>query len=63
MKYTPKSIESYLAYLGELDRYRQEAVPLLHSANYDFDLEHRLVEQCEAGEYIHAVESPIRETE
>jgi hypothetical protein len=35
----------------------------VHSANYDFDLEHKLVEQCEAGDYIHAVESPIRDAE
>jgi hypothetical protein len=63
MKYTPKSIETYLTYLDYLDAYRQEAIPLVHSANYDFELEHKLVEQCEAGDYIHAVESPIRDTE
>jgi hypothetical protein len=63
MKYNPASIERYLSYLSTYDMQREGTILLPHTANYDFELEHKLVEQCEAGDFIHAVESPIRDTE
>jgi hypothetical protein len=63
MKYNPKGIENYLAYLGSYRKRIEENENVPHLTDYDFELEHKLVEQCEAGDFIHAVESPIRDTE
>lgn len=63
MKYYPASIERYLSYLHAYDMQREGTMVFPHTANYDFELEHTLVKQCEAGDFIHAAESPIRDTE
>ena len=63
MKYTPKGIETYLTYLGSYRKRIEDNEIVSHLFDYDFDLEHKLVEQCEAGDFIHAVESPIRDNE
>lgn len=63
MKYTPKGIETYLTYLGAYRKRMEDIEIIPQSFDYDFDLEHKLVEQCEAGDFIHAVESPIRDNE
>jgi len=63
MKYYPASIERYLLYINKHSGRMEDAGYYHFATNYDFDLEHNLVEQCEAGDFIHAAESPIRDTE
>lgn len=58
------NVEQYCAYLKAYNGYFEERLSSNNfELNYDFDLERRLIEQCEAGDYIHTDASTIRDDE
>jgi hypothetical protein len=62
-KYTENYVDKYLEYLGRYQsRLRTLGGPLYEDV-YDFELEHRLVEQCEAGGILSVLELPTKDFE
>ena len=63
-KYTPSVVDNYLKYLegygGVMNRLDS---PYSIENAYDFEAEHKLVEQCEAGEMLTITDLPPRESE
>jgi hypothetical protein len=61
-KYTEQGIDKYLSYLGSYKAHLDE-VGASFPNYYDFELEHKLVEQCEAGGILFIADIPPRELE
>ena len=62
MKYSPVGIENYLIYLRKYRTIIDEQLTS-YGNMYDFEVEHKLVERCEAGEMISVEEQPTRDNE
>ena len=62
MKYSPVGIENYLIYLSKYRTIIDEQLTS-YGNMYDFEVEHKLVERCEAGEMISVEEQPTRDNE
>ena len=63
-RFTPSVVDKYLIFLDGYGEFRcRFDSPYSIENAYDFEAEHKLVEQCEAGEMLTITDLPPRESE
>jgi len=62
-KNTNAYVDKYLNYLGTYRTHLETIGGTSYGDVYDFEMEHRLVEQCEAGNMLSILELPTKDFE
>ena len=62
-KNTEAYVDKYISYLGRYHTHLEAVGATTYGNMYDFEMEHRLVEQCEAGNMLSVLELPTKDFE